>query len=183
VSGKTESRNSPFSAKAIVTALAFGAAALVIVLTHLTVPIPGTEVVTDPRELFASIGAALSGPVGGAAVGILAGIAVPRFPAASVIAHIVGGVWMGIAYKRLVYKQSRMLAYLLGWVGIVLAYYYLFLMPSFIAGLALIYGERVPFARMYADIAEGALPEALLTALMTTIAMSALPGKYRRPLW
>ena len=57
---------------------------------------------------------------------------------------------MGIACKKLVYQRSRMSAYLLGWAGIVLAYYYVFLMPSFIVGLALFYGERFSFAPMYA---------------------------------
>ena len=90
---------------------------------------------------------------------------------------------MGVAYKKLVYRQSRMPIYMLGWAGIVLAYYFVFLMPGFIVGLALFYGERFSFAPMYASIVQGALPEALLTTLMTTIAMSALPGKYRRPLW
>ncbi len=183
MSEKTETQRSPVSIRVIVVALVFGGAALAIVLIHLTVPIPGTEVVTDPRELFTTIGAALSGPVGGVLVGVLAGIAVPGFPWASLLAHIVGGLWVGIAYKKLVYPRSRMLVYLLSWAGMTLAYYYVFLMPSFILGLTLFYGEGGTFVPMYASIAQGALPEALLTALITTIAMFALPGKYRRPLW
>ncbi len=167
----------------IVIALFFGGTVLAIVLADLTIPIPGTEAVTDPRELFATLGAALSGPLGGVLIGILAGVAVPSFPLASILAHIAGGVWMGAAYKKLVYDRLRMPAGLLGWAGIVMAYYYLFLMPGFIIGLALFYGERSPLLPMYAGVAEGALPEALLTTFITTVAIFALPAKYRRPPW
>ena len=74
---------SPFSLRPLAIALFFGAAALAIVLGGLTIPIAGTEVVTDPRELFTVLGAALTGPVGGLIIGLLAGIAEPD----------VGGRW------------------------------------------------------------------------------------------
>jgi len=60
--------------KAIVVSIVFGAIARVIVEAHLTIPIPGTGVVTDPREIFTTIGAGLSGPIGGMLIGVLAGI-------------------------------------------------------------------------------------------------------------
>ena len=47
----------PFSATVIAVSLAFGGVALVIVLAELFVPIPGTGVVTDPREIFTTLGA------------------------------------------------------------------------------------------------------------------------------
>ncbi|RPJ27517.1 MAG: hypothetical protein EHM33_07730 [Chloroflexi bacterium] len=50
------------------------------VLAGLTIPIPGTPVVTDPREIFTTIGASLTGPIGGIVIGILAGIAESGVP-------------------------------------------------------------------------------------------------------
>ena len=46
-------------------ATAFGLAALAIVEAEFTIPIVGTGVVTDPREIFTVIGASLTGPLGG----------------------------------------------------------------------------------------------------------------------
>jgi hypothetical protein len=76
-----------------------------------------------------------------------------------------------------------MSTYLLSWFVVVLAYYYIFLMPSFIISLALFYEESIVLGKMYVEIAQGALSEALLTTLLTTITLFALPGRYRRPLW
>jgi len=180
---KVVERTSPVSARVIVTALAYGGAALVIVLADLTVPIPGTDVVTDPRELFTTLGAALSGPFGGVLIGVLAGVATPGFPLSSILAHVTGGVWMGIAYKKLVYDRLRTLVGLLAWAGIVLVYYYIFVIPGFIVGLALFYGKGAPFLPTYINVAKGVLPEALLTTGITAVAILALPGKHQRPLW
>ena len=173
----------PLSFKSAVMALVTGGMALAVILADLIIPILGTDIATDPREMFTTIGAALSGPAGGVLIGILAGIAVPNYPAASMIAHIVGGIWMGWAFKEFVYKRLRMPLFLLGWAGIVMAYYYLFLMPTFILGLMLLYDGATSFFTVYADIAQGALTEAFVTTAVTTIAMFAIPGKYRRPLW
>ena len=79
-------------------AAVFGAAALAIVVAGLTIPIPGTGVVTDPREIFTTTGAALTGPFGGVIIGILAGIREPGgIVLASLLAHISGGLWMGLS--------------------------------------------------------------------------------------
>jgi hypothetical protein len=163
--------------------LAFGLAALVVVLAGLIVPIPGSEVATDPRELFATLGSALSGPVGGAVIGFLAGVAAPGYPLASVLAHIVGCVWIGGIYKYGLYRYVRtpLPLFLLGWVVAVALYYLLFLIPSFVLGVALFYGDASPLLPFYGRIVRGAFIEIVLTALITTVAMAALPGKYRRP--
>lgn len=172
------------SKTALLTALAFGIAALVIVLAGLTIPIPGSTVVTDPRELFTTIGAGLSGPVGGILIGLLAGIAEPGgIASASLLAHIAGGIWMGFAYKKLVYERLQMPTRLLGWVGLILIYYYVFVLPGFTIGLITFHGETTPFLELYTNLAGGVIPEALLTTLITSLVMLALPEKYRRPLW
>ena len=180
------------SAKTLMVATAFGGAALAIVLAKTTIPIPGTGVVTDPRELFTTTGAGLTGPFGGVVIGILAGIREPGGIAlASLLAHISGGLWMGLSYKKLVYERTKMPLSVLGWAAIVLAYYYVIVIPGFVIGQALFYpagyaeayGEGTSLVRAYAELAKGASPEAWLTTLVTTLAYIALPARHRRPLW
>lgn len=186
------------SLRVIAVSIAFGGVALIIVIAELFVPIPGTGVVTDPREIFTTLGAALTGPVGGLIVGILAGvgeafIGVPagRIPLASLIAHIGGGLWMGWAYKKLVFNRLRMPSLVLGWAGLVLVFYFVFAVPGFVIGQSLFYpeqytafyGEGASLVEAYMTLAQGAVPEALLTVLITSLVLVALPKGYRRPRW
>ncbi len=83
--------------KILLVAVAFGVAALAIVEAGLTIPIPGSGVVTDPREIFTTIGASFTGPVGGVVIGLLAGLREPGgIMIASLLAHVSGGLWMGL---------------------------------------------------------------------------------------
>ena len=182
-----ESSKKPLlSARQVGMAAAFGGAALALVLAGVTIPIPGTPVVTDPREIFTTIGASLTGPVGGVVVGLLAGIAEPGIPFASLLAHVVGGVFNGLVYKnfswRLHEKKALSLA---AWALQVFAYYTLVVVPLFVVGLMVFYPdpEYGGFFGFLGALEAGAIPEALLTTVVTTIIMAALPEKYRRPLW
>jgi hypothetical protein len=195
---ETEESRGIFSKSMIVTAFLFGAVSLIIVAAELIIPIPGTGVVTDPRELFTTLGAGLTGPIGGVVIGILAGVGEAfigdpetRIPIASLLAHISGGLWLGFTYKKLVYDKLQMPARLLGWAGLVLAFYYVFAVPGFIIGQSLaypdlyaeFYGDGATFLEAYAILGKGALPEAVLTTIITSLVLVALPRKYRRPLW
>ena len=181
-----------FSVKALLVAFAFGLAALAVVVAGLTIPIRGTNVVTDPREIFASTGAALTGPLGGVLIGVLAGIREPGGVVyASLLAHIAGGLWMGLAYKKLVYRHLDMPGICGGWIVLVLVYYYVFVIPGFVIGQSLFYpqgfidsyGAGTSLAGAYAILGGGALPEALLTTLVTTLVFIASPRRLRSPLW
>lgn len=195
---QTADRKGVFSKAMLLTAILFGAVSVVIVIAELIIPIPGTGVVTDPRELFTTIGAALTGPIGGIIVGTLAGVGEAfigdpdaRIPVASLLAHISGGLWLGFAYKKLVYERLQMPIRLLGWAGLILTFYYVFAVPGFVIGQLLVYpdiyaefyGEGATFAQAYAILGKGALPEAILTTVITSLVFLALPRKYRRPLW
>jgi len=180
------------SVKALLIAFVFGLAALAVVVAGLFIPIPGTGVVTDPREIFASTGAALTGPLGGVLIGVLAGIREPGGVVyASLLAHIAGGLWMGLAYKKLVYRYLDMPGICVGWIVLVLSYYYLIVIPGFVIGQSLFYpqgfvdsyGAGTSLTRAYAILSRGALPEALMTTVVTTLVFIALPRRHRRPLW
>ncbi len=182
-----ESTRKPvLTARQVGVAAAFGGAALALVLAGVTIPIPGTPVVTDPREIFTTIGASLTGPIGGIVIGLLAGIAEPGIPLASLLAHIVGGVFNGLVYKHFSWRfYNNKVASLVAWVVQVVLYYVVFVIPGFAIGLAVFYpdpqyGSFLPFLGV---LEVGAMPEMLLTTVVTTIIMAALPERFRRPLW
>jgi LytS/YehU family sensor histidine kinase len=179
-------RQPVLSARQIGVAAAFGGAALAVVLAGITIPIPGTPVVTDPRELFTTTGASLTGPVGGIVIGILAGIAEPGIPLASLLAHIIGGIYSGLVYKNLSYRfRQNNVTRLALWAVQVLGYYVLIVVPLFVVGLVLFYPdpEYGGFFALLGALEAGAFPEAIFTTIVTTIIMAALPERYRRPLW
>ena len=184
---KVESTKKPLmSARQVGVAAAFGGAALALVLAGVTIPIPGTPVVTDPREIFTTIGASLTGPIGGVVVGLLAGIAEPGIPLASLLAHVVGGVFNGLVYKNFSwrFKDNKVLS-LAAWALQVVAYYAVIVVPLFVVGLMVFYPdpEYGGFFAFLGALEAGAVPEMLITTAVTTIIMAALPERYRRPLW
>jgi len=181
-----QERRPLLSARQIGVAAAFGGAALAVVLAGITVPIPGTPVVTDPREIFTTTGASLTGPIGGIVIGVLAGIAEPGIPLASLLAHIIGGIYSGLVYKNLSwrFRENNVLRLAL-WAVQVLGYYFLVVVPLFVVGLVLFYPdpEYGGFFALLGTLEAGAGPEAILTTIVTTVIMAALPERYRRPLW
>ena len=184
---KVESTKKPLlSARQVGMAAAFGGAALALVLAGVTIPIPGTPVVTDPREIFTTIGASLTGPIGGVVVGLLAGIAEPGIPLASLLAHVVGGFFNGFVYKNVSWRfKDTKVVFLALWAAQILAYYFVVVIPLFVVGLMAFYPdpEYGGFFGFLGALEAGALPEALITTTVTTIIMAALPERYRRPLW
>jgi hypothetical protein len=187
VSSRIESERRPIlSARQVGVAAAFGGAALAIVLAGLTIPIPGTPVVTDPREIFTTIGASLTGPIGGIVIGILAGIAEPGIPLASLLAHIVGGIYNGFVYKNLSWRANENKGRsLVLWVLQVIGYYVLIVVPLFALGVTLFYPDPAngTFFALLGALEAGVIPELIFTTTVTTIIMAALPERYRRPLW
>jgi LytS/YehU family sensor histidine kinase len=187
IENHVENQRKPvLTARQVGVAAAFGGAALALVLAGVTIPIPGTPVVTDPREIFTTTGAALTGPMGGIVIGLLAGIAEPGIPLASLLAHVVGGIFNGLVYKNFSWrlKNNKFLS-LVAWALQVIVYYVGIVIPLFAVGLAVFYPdpEYGNFLAFLGALEVGALPETLITTVITTIIMAALPERIRRPLW
>lgn len=187
ITSRVEGESRPIlSARQVGVAAAFGGAALAVVLAGLTIPIPGTPVVTDPREIFTTIGASLTGPIGGIVIGILAGIAEPGIPLASLLAHIVGGIYNGLVYKNLSWRaQENKGQSLVLWALQVIGYYVLIVVPLFVTGIILFYPDPAngTFFAFLTTLEAAVIPEMIFTTVVTTIIMAALPERYRRPLW
>ena len=49
---------------------------------------------------------------------------------------------MGLSYKKLVHEHTRMPPSILGWVAIILVYYYAFAVPGFVIGQELVLSGR-----------------------------------------
>ena len=176
----------------LLVVVGFSAAAFLVRWAELVIPVIGTLAYTDPREIFVILGAAVTGPVGGLVIGFFSGlpaVSIVLGPA-SLIAHSVSGLLLGSLYKP-VYNRWRMPILLSVWVGLVTAYYYIFLLPTFLAtisladpgGIAVIFGLDLSTFQAYRSLGQAAFPEVLATLIVTSIILIALPGKYRRPLW
>jgi hypothetical protein len=169
----------------MITACLTGLLAFYIVYSELTIPIPGLPVITDPREIAVLLGAAASGPIGAALIGILAGAAVPDGnAAASMTAHALGAVLVSVIYRQLSLRlRKSIFRFALGWALIAAGYFYLVLMPAFILTHNLYHPLKFDFGPTYVRIASGALQEAAATVILSTLIIVVLPRRYRRPLW
>ena len=176
--------------RAFAVALGFGLAAFLTVSAGLSVPVPGTGIMIDLREVFVALGGALAGPFWGALVGLLAGLSnpVPQVFGYAVVQHVINGVFMGAAYWYVV-RRFRMPALLLAWMFLIVAYYLTSLPgmyvlastnPSLVAEI--IGRQSTPWDFIVLSF-RSVVPEFLFTLITTTGVLAVLPRQYRRPLW
>ena len=176
----------------ILVAVSFGAAALFTMLAGLHIRFPGTGIIADPMEVFVAIGAAFTGPVGGVIIGILSGLGDPD-PSVrlySIAMHVVGCVWIGWAYKRLVHDRLRMPAFLLGWNAVLLVYFFVCTLPVlllvrmlFPEFSATILDQNLPLSEAIVILMRGWVFGYILTACTTSLVFLVLPRHFRAPLW
>jgi PAS domain S-box-containing protein len=173
-------------------AAAFGCMSLLVILASFHLQVPGTKILTDAREVFVLIGAALTGPIGGIVIGILAGLGDPNTELHFYIIanHVVGAVWVGWAYKRLVHDRIHMPLMLLGWVGVVCVYYFVCFIPVvavtkylFSEFFLKILPEPQPFVQTLLVFYRGWLLEFILTTVLTSAVLLVLPRAARSPMW
>ncbi|MEW6194083.1 MAG: ATP-binding protein [Bacteroidota bacterium] len=178
--------------KNIFAAVLFGLIAYLIVLADFHLLIPGTNLITDPREIFVTIGSALTGPLAGVIIGILSSLTDPTKELIPyiIIQHIVGAVWVGFAYKILINKNYPTYKIIFYWILIIFAYYYLTYLPVLVIVklffpdyYSLIIDPSIPLHYTLLILYEGWFPEFVFTTIVTSLAISALPSRYRLPLW
>jgi PAS domain S-box-containing protein len=181
-----------FTWKSLSASVVCGLTAHLMLVSEVYIRIPGTQILTDPREIVVSLGAALSGPVGGIILGIFSGLyhAVPEFRIYVIMGHIVAAMAVGILYKMWLYERFRMPSMLFGWTILLLVYYGLAL--SIVAVTMQLVdhqlyvrmlGEPAGFGAELLKLYEDVIPEFILTLVITSFVFIALPSRYRRPLW
>jgi len=173
-------------------AVAFGGAAYLLVWGDIVLILPGTNLATDLREIFATIGSALTGPVYALLVGALAGLSEARVEMRwyVVLQHMVACLWAGWSYRRFVYPQHSTQRLVLAWGAVVLFYYFVAYLPVFFltywlspATYRIIVGSFISPFEALPRMFLGWLPEIVFTVLATSVALAVLPPRYRRPLW
>jgi hypothetical protein len=75
---------------------------------------------------------------------------------------------------------------LTAWAVLVLIYYFVVVVPLFVVGIWVFYPTETggeAFLPLLGALEVGALPEAIITTVFTTIIMGILPERFRRPVW
>lgn len=178
--------------KALIIAVSTGLISLFSIYIDVHFYIPGTNVLSDAREIFNSLGAAISGPIGGFIIGTISCLISPtdelRFYI--IFQHWMSAIWIGWAYKKLVYEKMKLPKLAIGWVLLIIIYYG----PTYLPGYfftyfffpdlynSLIGSNLSPFEALL-NLYKGWLPEIIFTSIYTTLLIVALPDSYRKPRW
>ena len=167
------------SLRQFLAALSFGTLAALTLFSGLAVPL-GHGLMAEPSEVFVTLGAAFSGPIGGIIVGLLQGVvyAPERNIPSHVLAGFLWGAWYVVLYRWSLGKGRWARAAL--WAASVPVYYYVLLLPLHIAIASATLG--VPFLSLFLETAEGVLPEMVCTLLVTSAVIAALPERWAAPL-
>lgn len=178
--------------KALIIAIIFGLASLFTIISGVHFYLPGTNAISDPREIFNTLGSAMTGPIGGFIIGFLSTIVgtSSNLKIYVILQHLISAIWIGWAYKKLVYERYRMPKFVLGWLFLIFVYFFIIYLP----GLTILHflfnplfqefvGGPLTLGDAIYKLYMGWMPETIFTALYTTLVLVALPEKFRKPLW
>ena len=180
--------------KNLIISIGLGLVGFFLVYNEVFFILPGTNLLTDLREIFVTISAALLGPIGGMITGILTSMydPNPEIILYIIIQHIVPAVLLAIYYKKVIHKKLPMPFFVLGWIVGIFLYYYVFYLPVFI--ITYLYNPDL-FYHLVPDqsgtfnlnsafqLFKGWFPEFIFTAFFTSLILIALPENYRKPRW
>ncbi|MCX6693033.1 MAG: hypothetical protein NT074_00520 [Methanomicrobiales archaeon] len=136
----------------------------------------------DPSEIFVTLGAALGGPVGGVIAGLLQGVvhAPERNIPSHMIAGFLWGVWYLILWQIITGRTNQRTLLAVLWVLTIPVYYNIFLLPLnlWIYSVTILHE---PFIPVYLTYIIRALPEVVLTAFVSGVAIALIPEGYTNP--
>jgi hypothetical protein len=141
----------------------------------------------DGREIFLILGAALAGPWAAVlmnifmAIGIVIGYPEITAPgmAVDVISHLTGTILFAVLYRKVIYERVKKPLRTLSWVVLVPFYYWVLLAP--VASILYYVVDLTPTPLFVMTLP--IWPEVIVTTILTTLVMTALPAKWRKPLW
>jgi hypothetical protein len=151
----------------------------------------GEERISDTREIFNTFSAALGGPLAVLVSQVIKWFFNPGLAAFSAnyrvgfgfIVHGLAGLWMVFAHKFIYERIKSQVFASLAWIGSLLVYYYLILIPFFAVWIKLMMDSSANIITEYVIIASGTYIEFGFTAVITTLAWLALPKRFHAPLW
>lgn len=162
-------------------ALAFGAVAGGLFFLDVHIPLGG-GLLLEPSEIFVTLGAALTGPIGGLIVGFLQGIvyAPERNVPSHMLAGFVWGLWYAILWAATRERPFGKLIRILCWMATIPVYYYVLLLPlhQYIYATVTL---GAPFIPTYIETADQVIPEVIGTILATGILLFFLIDRYAKP--
>ena len=177
----------PFVLGTILGAMNFFSSAV-----HWIIPI-GKAGAIGPHEIFATLSAALGGPSGLLVTSLLHTLGahiylMPRSQELDTqillnsigdfVARTLALLAVAYCYRFLHQRAQKAITFLAGWILIVFVYYTLLLPMQ-----ALDWAIFLPGYLSLFTLVQGAPPELLTVAIVTTLIWIALPARYRRPLW
>ncbi len=132
---KTLDRAALFSPVTLLIALVFGLIGTLTLWANMRIPsVWGSDVAADVREIFVVLGAALTGPLGGAVAGLVSAFyspaPLPVLHGITMIAHSLAGLVLGWVFVR-VRPTHANVDFFLKWFGCI-SLYYLTLVLSFL---------------------------------------------------
>jgi hypothetical protein len=141
----------------------------------------------DGREIFLTLGAALGGPWAAVIMSIFLAIGIaighPEISvdgvAVDVISHLISTILFALLYRKVVYERVKKPLRIWSWVVLVSVYYWILLAP--VASILYYAADRTPTPSFIMTLP--IWPEAIVTTILTTLVMTALPPKWRKPLW
>ena len=179
--------------KALGLAFIFGLFSVTVIAVGLTLHIPSTPITSDVGGVFATMGSALTGPVGGALIGLMTGLLEPdpHLRLFVVIDKILAGIWIGSLYWVILRRfRASTVKLFIAWVVLVFGYYYVARIPAFI-GLKLLFPSSYSLLAAGSSSIPGTLAavdttlfyEAAIVAFLTGAALTVFPSAIRMPVW
>ena len=175
--------------KVLLVAVLFGLAIRLTMWFGLFIPIPGSGMQMDLREILVILGSSLTGPLGGLVLGFLTGLG-SNFSWFPTLAHMVVGCWSGWIYVKFVSRRTSTVGMVASWAGLVTSYYYLVYIPFIVLGYVAVPAltTKPPqagtgIADILLFVAKAISPEFVFTLLSTTAILLMVPLRFRQPLW
>ena len=178
--------------KLIITA-ALGIAAFSVIFFKITIPIPGTLIGIDFREIFIIFGAVFSNLPGVLLIALLADLArivndaFASYHVVSILVHLISATIFYFYYRKIVKPRSKLLYQILLWIGGIVFYYtvglsFLFVGIFFIydkAAIISMFGGDLNFWQIYLTLVKFSISEIIITMSLTTVFVFFIPKKYR----
>lgn len=180
------------SFRSLIISVILGLSAFFLIISDIQINLPGSNLLTDPREIFVVISAAITGPIGGMLSGALAAMYDPNKDLIFyiILQHMFASLCIGFGYKYLVFRNYSVQIFIAGWILLILVYYYVCYIPIYAICyfffpriFAIINNSDAPLWSSLIDHYKAWSYEVIFTTIYSLLVMPALPFRYSVPQW